>query len=163
MCYMLKKVAVHVAMEKQESIRTCVCVLNEMWIDEYGLYMFRVAYMLYAQEHCCKCCDGSLFYFSEQENARKNKDVSVLTRFDLVECGLYMFCVACMIFAFDAAVKCAIALLFTSKKNKCKTYKNMFVLTRLYVFFKNGLYMCCEPCYDLCSWRNICDSSPFYF
>ena len=43
--------------------------------------MFRVAYMSYAQDKCCKCCDGSLFDFSEQENARKYKDVSVLTRF----------------------------------------------------------------------------------
>ena len=52
--------------------------------------MFRVAYMLYAHGNCCKCCDGSLFDSSEQGNARKYKDVSVFTRFDLFEYGLYI-------------------------------------------------------------------------
>ena len=42
--------------------------------------MFRVAYMLYAQDNCCKCCDGSLFDLSEQDNARKYKDVSLFKR-----------------------------------------------------------------------------------
>ena len=83
---MLTKIAVNVAMDKkEESVRTCVCVcvLTEVRLFEYRLYMFRVAYMLYAQENCCKCCDGSVFGFSEQENARKYKDVSVVTRFVL--------------------------------------------------------------------------------
>ena len=41
-----------------------------------------------------------------------------------------MLCVACMIFAFDAAVTFAIALLFTSRNNKCKAYRDVCVLTR---------------------------------
>ena len=77
--------------------------------------MFRVPYMLYANESCRQCCDGSLFDLSENENARKYKDVSVLTTFVVFECGLYMFCVPCMIFAFDAGVRFSIALLFTSR------------------------------------------------
>ena len=41
-----------------------------------------------------------------------------------------MFCVACMIFASDASVKCAITLLITSKKKEMQsTYKDMRVLT----------------------------------
>ena len=40
--------------------------------------MFRVAYVLYAEEHCCTCCDGSLLDLSKQENAMKYKDVRVL-------------------------------------------------------------------------------------
>ena len=95
----------------------CVCVLKAVWIFEYGLNMCRVACMVYAQENCCKCCDGSLLDFSEQENARKHKDVSVLTMFDVFESGLYMFCVACMIFASDDAVQFEIALLFTTRNN----------------------------------------------
>ena len=45
--YMLhaQEMNVNVAMKKEESIRKCVCVLKEVWIFEYGLYMFRVAYM----------------------------------------------------------------------------------------------------------------------
>ena len=91
--------------------------------------------MLYAQEKCCTFCDGSLFDFSEQENARTYKDVCVSTWFVCFEYGLYMFCVACIVFAVDAAVKCAIALLFTSKNKKCNTYKDVSVLTRLAFLF----------------------------
>ena len=44
--------------------------------------------------------------FSEQEHARKQKDLSALTMFlfCFFENGLYMFCVACMIFASDADI-----------------------------------------------------------
>ena len=44
---------------------------------EYGLYMFCVAYMIYAHECCCKMCDGSLLHLVEQEHARTHKDVCV--------------------------------------------------------------------------------------
>ena len=90
--------------------------------------MFRVAYMLYAQEMCCKCCDGSLFEFVEQENASKYKEVSVLTRFDVFEYGLYLFCVTCMIAAHGVAVEFAIALLLTFKSNNMKESVRLFVL-----------------------------------
>ena len=55
--------------------------------------MFRVAYMIYAQDNNCKCCDGSLFDSSEQENARKYQDVSVLKRFDVFRMWIiYVLC-----------------------------------------------------------------------
>ena len=41
-----------------------------------------------------------------------------------------MFCVACIIFAFDAGVQFAIALHFTSRIKKSKAYKDVCVLTR---------------------------------
>ena len=65
-----------------------MCVLKEVWIVEYGLYMFRVAYMLYAEEKVCTCCDGSLFDSSKQENARRYKDVSIFTALVVFEYGL---------------------------------------------------------------------------
>ena len=46
--------------------------------------------------------------------------MSVLTRFEFFEWGLCMFCVACMIFAFEAAVKVAIALFFTSNNKSAE-------------------------------------------
>ena len=43
---------------KDVCVCVCVCVLKDVLIFEYGLYMFRVAYMLYAQDNCCTCCGG---------------------------------------------------------------------------------------------------------
>ena len=121
--------------------------------------MCRVAYMLHAENNCCKCCDGSLFYFSEQENARKYKDASVLTSFLFVRYGLYMFCVACMIFASDAAVTFAIALLFTSKDKNMQALIRACVLTS-FDFSRWILSVLCSFD-DLCSGHccHLCDSS----
>ena len=46
------------------------------------------------------------------------EDVCVLTWFDFVEYGLYMFRVACMIFASDVVETFAIALLFIPRNDK---------------------------------------------
>ena len=91
---------------------------------------------------CCVACVISasdvagpfaiaLLFMSRNKKMQHNNkcnDVCVFSPGFIFEYGLYMCCVACVICASDVAGKCAIALLFISRR------KNMQESIRRYVF-----------------------------
>ena len=53
-----------------------------------------------------------------------------------------MFCIACMIFAYDVAVTFALALLLIARNNSMQTHiRTCVLLTRFVLCFEYGLYM----------------------
>ena len=91
--------------------------------------MCRVACMRLAHDVAVTCAIAILFCSFlgtvKCNNQNTYSDACVVKRVMYFEYGLYLFCVACMIYAFDVAVTFAIATLSMSKKKKMQNYKNV--------------------------------------
>ena len=79
--------------------------------------MFCVACMTFAHDVAVKCAIAFLSMSRSKTMREKQKynDACVVKKVKFFEYGLYMFCVECMIYAFDVAVTFAIATLFMPK------------------------------------------------
>ena len=80
--------------------------------------MFCIACIIFAHDVAVKLALALLFMFRNKNMSNTYNDACAVTRVEISKYGLYMFCVACMIYASDVAVQCAIADLFMSKKKK---------------------------------------------
>ena len=63
----------------------------------------------------------------------------------MFEYGLYMLCVACMMFAHDVAVECAIAIRFIAR-SKIMQESISTCVCKVVWFVEYGLYMFCVAC-----------------
>ena len=87
----------------QESISTCL--FYEVSFFEYGLYMCCVACMIFALDSAIQIAMGLFVISTSKQMQAKYKDVRVCSEVSFFEYGLYMFCVACMMFAYDCVLK----------------------------------------------------------
>ena len=80
--------------------------------------MFCVACMIVAHDFAVRFAIALLFMSRKENLQNKYNGICVLARFAFANMDCICCFLACMRFAYDGAVECAVALLFSSKNNK---------------------------------------------